>query len=92
MFEFTIPTRLDAVNAPEVEQELLRKVAAEKAENVICDFSDTVYISSAGLRVMLVLSKEMKKLGGKCTLRNMNDDIYAIFKMAGFHTIIDIEK
>lgn len=92
MFEFSIPTRLDAVNAPEVEEQLLREINVEKAEHVVCDFSETVYISSAGLRVMLVLSKEMKRIRGKCTLRSMNDDVYGIFKMAGFNSIINIER
>jgi anti-anti-sigma factor len=92
MLEFTIPERLDAINSTEVESNLLQKIRAAKSDHVICDFSNTTYISSAGLRIMLVVSKEMKKTGGKCTLRSMNDDIYAIFKMAGFHTIIDIER
>jgi len=90
--EYSIPERLNAVNAGEVEQELLQKIRAAKSDNVICDFSNTTYISSAGLRIMLVASKEMKKNGGKFTLRGMNEDIYAIFKMAGFHTIMDIEQ
>jgi anti-anti-sigma factor len=92
MIDFKIPPRLDAVNAPEVEKQILHEIETEKADAVICDFSETVYISSAGLRVMLVLSKEMTKTGGKLTLRGMNDDVYAIFKMAGFQTIINIER
>lgn len=92
MIDFKIPARLDAVSAPDVEKQILREIETEKADAVVCDFSETVYISSAGLRVMLVLSKEMAKVGGKLTLRGMNDDVYAIFKMAGFQTIINIER
>ncbi len=92
MMQYKIPTRLDAVNAPEVEQQILQKIENEKPGSVLCDFSETVYISSAGLRVMLVLSKVMAKAGGKVTLRGMNDDVFSIFKMAGFQTILNIEE
>jgi anti-anti-sigma factor len=92
MLEYNIPARLDAVNSAEVEEQLLAKIAENGATEVACNFSDTVYISSAGLRVMLVVSKKMAGLGGKCTLRGMNDDVYGIFEMAGFNHIIDIER
>ncbi len=92
MLKFDIPARLDAVNAPDVEENLLQKINAEKDNTIICDFSNTTYISSAGLRVMLVLMKEMHRKGGTCTLTGMNDDIFGIFKMAGFDTIMNIER
>ncbi|NPA35598.1 MAG: STAS domain-containing protein [Chlorobi bacterium] len=92
MLEYKIPERLDAVNSPDVEKELLSKISSENPQITICDFSDTVYISSAGLRIMLVITKVMSKNGGKLILKEMNEDIYNIFKMAGFHTIMNIER
>ena len=91
MTEYKLPSRLDAVSAPEVEEKLIRLITRDKPEQLVCDFSDTDYVSSAGLRVMLVVTKQMKKAGGGFLLRGMQEPVYDIFKMAGFHTVLNIE-
>jgi anti-anti-sigma factor len=92
MCEFKIPSRLDALNASDIENELIKIIDEKKCKTLICDFTDCVYISSAGLRVMLKISKKMLNLNGRCVLKNMQDDVFSIFEMAGFHTILNIEK
>jgi anti-anti-sigma factor len=80
---------MDAVAAPKVEQDLL-DVVARGAEFLICDFSDTVYVSSAGLRVMLLLTKKQRALGRRMVLACMKSEVSEIFRMAGFDAIMEI--
>lgn len=88
---FMLPPRFDAVTAPEIEEKSLLLIARDKPEKFCFDFSDTIYISSAGLRVSLVIAKRMKAAGGECIFSNLSSEVYHIFKMAGFHAILNIE-
>jgi anti-anti-sigma factor len=90
MYKFEIPPRLDATNAAEVEEQILTTIASEKLEVLVCDFSQTGYISSAGLRVMLVAAKKLKQQGRALQLHNLQDSVAEVFRLAGMHTILDI--
>jgi anti-sigma B factor antagonist len=48
------------------------------------DMSELKYISSAGLRVILTIMKEMKAKNGKFSVGHLNNEIRAIFNMVGF--------
>jgi len=54
------------------------------------DFSKVNYISSAGLRAVLVIAKDFNAKGGKILIYGMNDSIKDIFDMSGFTTIIKL--
>ena len=92
MLNFEIPPRLDATNAKEVEEQLLGSIAAQQPELVVCDFSRNEYISSAGLRVMLVVAKKQKQNGGALQLHKLRENVAEVFKLAGMHTILDIRS
>ena len=91
MLELKTPERFDTLNAADVEARFLQTIATEKPLEVSIDFSQTTYISSAGLRAVLVVSKKLRQQGAKLSLCGMNDAVYDIFKMAGFDTILDIQ-
>lgn len=61
-----------------------------KSKNIIVDFKDVTYMSSAGLRILLRAQKGMKN---GCTLKviNVNEDVMSIFDMTGFKEILDVE-
>ncbi len=59
-------------------------------EALVFDFAELSYISSAGLRVLLVAKKIMDKQG-TMVVRHVNSDIMDIFDITGFATILDIE-
>ncbi|MBN1142076.1 MAG: STAS domain-containing protein [Deltaproteobacteria bacterium] len=90
MLKFDIPQRLDATNAKQTEDHLVRLIQMEKPDLLVCDFSATEYISSAGLRVMLVVAKKMKQAGATLELEGMIKTVADIFRMAGMHTILNI--
>lgn len=80
--------RLDTMTSPEFEKEL--KPAMEGMSEVILDFKDLEYISSAGLRVLLSAQKVMMRQGS-LVIRNCSDEIMEIFEVTGFTDILTIE-
>jgi anti-anti-sigma factor len=91
MLELKTPEKFDILNAKKVESEFISKINADESGEVVIDFSKTTYISSVGLRTILVVSKKLDETGGKLTLRNMDKEVLSIFQMAGFDTILNIE-
>jgi anti-sigma B factor antagonist len=79
--------RLDTNNSPDVEKIITEKI--QGGENkVIFDFGQTDYISSAGLRVILVAAKLLKQKNGKIALCNANDQILEVLEISGFQAIV----
>jgi len=72
----------------------LREEVADKLEGIndlIFDFADTAYISSAGMRVLLACQKTMENRG-KMVIRNVNPDILKLFKATGMLELLNIEN
>ena len=80
--------RLDTSTAPELEKELNDSLPGVK--ELTLDLKDLVYLSSAGLRVVLTTQKRMNKQG-KMTVRNVCDDIMEVFEITGFVDLLTIE-
>ncbi|MDC7291705.1 STAS domain-containing protein [Blautia schinkii] len=81
--------RLDTTTAPELETELRQNM--EGIECLILDMEELVYLSSAGLRVILGAQKQMNKQG-KLLVRHVNDTIMEVFEVTGFTDILTIEN
>lgn len=80
--------RLDTTTAPDLEAEL--KSSLDGIEELVLDFSDLEYISSAGLRVLLSSQKTMNSQG-TMKVTGVNDVISEIFEVTGFCDILTIE-
>ncbi len=80
--------RLDTLTAPELEAEL--KQALPGVEQLVLDFAQLEYLSSAGLRVLLAAQKQMNRQG-EMIVRNVNETIAEIFEVTGFCDILTIE-
>ncbi len=80
--------RLDTTTAPQLEASLKQSVG--DCENLVMDFADLEYISSAGLRVLLAAQKVMNKQG-TMVIKNVNDTIMEVFEITGFADILTIE-
>lgn len=59
-------------------------------DRVIIDMKDLTNLTSAGLRTLLPICKEMRKRNGM-VLRNVRPNILEIFEFTGFDTIFDME-
>lgn len=80
--------RLDTLTAPELESQL--RTLLPEIDTLNLDFSGLEYISSAGLRVLLVAQKEMNKKGGTMTLLHVNETVMEVLEMTGFTDILTI--
>lgn len=79
---------IDTVTAPELEKKLREDWNGISV--LIFDFADVEYISSAGLRVVMVADRHMTAVG-KLILKNVNDDVMEIFEMTGFVELLNFE-
>lgn len=80
---------LDAHTAPDLETEFQKLVDAKKY-NIIANFQDLSYISSAGLGVFMGFIEDIRKNGGDIKLTDMKPKIYRVFDLLGFPTLYDI--
>jgi anti-anti-sigma factor len=85
----SLPQRFDANNAPEIESEF-KALLAGSPQKVVLDFSRTDYIASAGLRVLLLITRDQMKAGGKVVLAGIKPQVLKVFEMAGFTSIFTI--
>ena len=78
---------LDSMTSPVFEAELRAHLAG--AENVIVDFENVEYISSAGLRALLAVDRSLE--GAEMKLIHVNELIMEIFEMVCFTDMIRVE-
>jgi anti-anti-sigma factor len=85
----TLEGRVDSNTAPVLERRLLGLIDSEKKDFLI-DFNLVDYISSAGLRVLLMAAKKSKAMGGKVALCALKDTVREVFDLSGFTTIFPV--
>ena len=79
---------IDSGNAPAVEAEIMDIRGNQPHSALVLDLKDLVYISSAGLRVVL----RLRKLEEDFKLVNVSAEVYEILDMTGFTEMMTVEK
>ena len=79
--------RLDTNTSTRLEQKLFQAIS-EGAKNIVVDFKDIDYISSAGLRVILKAFKALQREDGRIILCSMQKYVREIFKMIGMDSFV----
>jgi uncharacterized protein (TIGR02172 family) len=79
---YQIKGKIDSTNAPEFEKEIMATLPTE------IDAAELEYISSAGLRVLMKLRKAV----GDVTVCNVSPEVYEIFDVTGFTSILTVKK
>ena len=82
--------RIDTTTSGPLE-EAIRKAVDDGARDLLVDLAGADYISSAGLRVFLVLAKRMRDLKGRLVLCGMPEPVRQVFHLAGFMPLFSIE-
>jgi anti-anti-sigma factor len=80
--------RLDTITAPDLQEQLIP--GFDKTKHIQLDFRRLIYVSSAGLRILLMGEKTAKAKGGKMTLVNVSAEIKEIFEMTGFSEVLTV--
>lgn len=88
ILEFSIEGKLDTSTAPQLETELNNM--PEDVTAVILNFEKLIYISSAGLRVLLKFYKKMSTRDGMKVI-HVNENIMEVLDMTGFTDFLTVE-
>jgi anti-anti-sigma factor len=80
--------RIDTSTAKAFEEGVMKIIP--NSQLIVISFSSIDYISSAGLRVILMAGKKMASMKGQLALSDMPEKIHEVFKMSGFDKILKI--
>jgi anti-sigma B factor antagonist len=86
---FKLNGRLDSNTSPALEKKLVSAIE-NGIRNMVIDFENLDYISSAGLRIILKTTKDLKRTEGNIVLCAMQDYVREVFEIAGFDTFLPI--
>lgn len=84
-----VKDRVDTVTSQDLDREIHEEFG--NFDSLILDFSQLEYISSAGLRVLILFKKELKEEDIDFVIVNVNDTIKEIFKMSGIDKLLTIQ-
>jgi anti-anti-sigma factor len=83
--------RLDGITAPDLEARIAAIV--ERGDTrVVLECSQMSYVSSAGLRVLLVSARKCQQGGGKLALAALQSECRSVLEMSGFLSIIECHE
>jgi len=83
--------RLDSLTSPDADKQLAAAID-RGARKLVLDTNGVVYISSAGLRVLLGVTRKVNTLGGKVVLSRLGPQVQQIIELAGFTSFLPVFK
>lgn len=87
-----MPRELDHHSSGEIQDNLELMLAGRGIRRVVLDFSDTEFMDSAGIGVLLSKYRRVKAYGGQMAVCGANDRIMRIMKMSGIGQIISFYR
>ncbi|MCI9436347.1 MAG: STAS domain-containing protein [Lachnospiraceae bacterium] len=89
MVQLDVEGRVDTNTSPELQKKILQ--AFQKGNTVILNLEAVDYISSSGLRALLIGQKTAGSKGGAMKLIHVRDSVRKVFDMTGFSQMLTIE-
>ena len=87
-----IPKELDHHEAGKLRAEVDMLIDTYRVRSLILDFSNTEFMDSSGIGVVIGRCRNMSFSGGEVCARNLNERVEKIFTVSGLKKIIKIEK
>jgi anti-sigma B factor antagonist len=84
-----IEGQLVAGNRQQLREAVLNEIE-EGARSIVIDFVDTGYVDSAGLGVLVSLSKKIREANASLRLVNLNEDLRTLFELTRLDTLFDL--
>ncbi len=81
--------RIDGSNAHRFHDQINKAITSED-KNIVLDLEGLEYISSAGLRIVLLVAKEIRRAESNFALCSMSETVEQVFQLSGFGQIMDI--
>ncbi len=85
----SVEGRMDTVSAPEF-QKRMEDLLDQGETGILMDFGKLEYVSSAGLRSILVAAKKAKSLGGCVSCCALQDMVRKVFDISGFTSMLPV--
>ncbi len=80
---------LDAHTAPDLES-AFQKLLKDQKYNIVVNFKDLSYISSAGLGVFMAFIEDVRNHRGDIKLTSMSSKVFNVFDLLGFPVLYEI--
>ncbi len=87
--QLNVSGKIDALAATEFQNAILK--GFQKSANVVLDMKEVPYISSAGLRGLMIGQKTASSKGGRFTLINVTDPVQDILRVTGLNKALTIQ-
>ena len=85
---FNLAGRIDSNTSQKIEEEISATIEGKTFDELILDFENIDFVSSAGLRVILRFKKKYSSL----RIINVVPEVYEVFEMTGFSEMMNIKK
>ena len=82
--------RLDAATSPTLQEDVLQRL--DGVREIVMDFTKVEYISSAGLRMLMVFEQKMEDTGGSLHLIHVDKTIFEVLELVGFTELMKVER
>lgn len=83
-----VPRELDHHEAGRLKMEADLLIDAYHVKNLVFDFSNTEFMDSSGIGVIIGRCRNIGYYGGEAVAQNLNDRVKKIFRVSGLHTLI----
>ena len=88
LLQLSVEGNVDTNTAPQLQMHILQ--GFQQSKNVVLEMSKCPYMSSAGLRALLLGTKTATSKGGALKLVNVQPTVKDVFDVSGFSTILNI--
>ena len=87
--QINVEGKIDTLTSPEFQDAVLKSF--QKGDNIVINFEKVPYISSAGLRALILGQRTAASRGGQFTLINVQPGVQSVFSETGFDKILNIK-
>ena len=90
MIQLAVSGNVDTNTAPRLQSAVL--TAFQKTSNVVLDMGQCPYLSSAGLRALLIGQKTASSKGGTFRLCNVQESVMKVLQMTKFDKVLTVDN
>ena len=87
--QLNVQGKIDAMSSNQLQTEILK--AFQKCPYIILNFAEVSYISSAGLRALLIGQKTASSKGGKLLIINPTEAVQEVLNVTGLTKMFDVK-
>ena len=87
--QLNVNGKIDTITSGDFQNAVLSSF--QKCNTLVINFQDVTYISSAGLRALVLGQKTAASKGGSMKIINTNKTVDDVFKVTGFNKMLNIE-